>query len=51
MSDKKPYYRHCNNCVWCFRSATYEVVCEVKHIKRHKGRLRALFCRFFKQEV
>lgn len=46
--SKKPYYKHCGNCEYCHRGFIYDYICEIKHTYKHKGRLRALFCKFFK---
>ena len=47
--SEKPYYKHCGNCKWCGASLQHKYVCEIKHTRSDTGRLRAIFCKFFKE--
>lgn len=46
--ENKPYYRHCGNCEHCVTGIIHDYICIVKRTKSDRGRLRALFCKFFK---
>lgn len=48
MSDK-PMIRHCYNCKWCIRFAGIER-CDVKYEYIHEPRMKARFCRYYKQK-
>lgn len=44
----KPILRNCRNCEYHDYSMWHHCYCKVKHNPVDHGRLRALFCRFFK---
>lgn len=49
MSDK-PIIRHCKNCKWHIQFAGCDPECTVKYQWCRNPRLKALFCRYYKQK-
>ena len=47
--NEKPIIRHWRNCKWHRGSLGIEE-CEVKYDYIHDGRIKALFCRYYKQK-
>ena len=47
--EDKPIIRHCKNCRWC-RVALYDGHCEVKYKYIDNGRIKALFCKYYKKK-
>jgi hypothetical protein len=48
--EDKPIIRHCLNCKWCDKAPISEGYCTVKYRFFDFGRLKALFCRFYKKK-
>lgn len=47
--SEKPIIRHCKNCEW-YKYKLLVEQCEVKYQYINNGRIKALFCRFYKQK-
>lgn len=47
---EKPIIRHCRNCKWSIKYACCSPECTVKYEFCFNPRLKALFCRYYKQK-
>ena len=48
--NEKPIIRHCKNCAYCGSALLYEGYCQVKYKYVSNGRIKALFCRYYKKK-
>ena len=51
MQNDKPIIRHCKNCEWCKEYKWLSHIdCTVTYKTVWKTRLKALFCRYYKEK-